>query len=257
MTSLINTIVANSLIGLLVALLVVLLFFLSYFIVTVIKFNNTTYHKITHKSYLNTRGDKGRFGEYYTYLRLRDFENKNCRFLFNCYLPKGEGQTTEIDVLMICHSGIFVFESKNYSGWIFGSEKYKNWTVTLPRGKGRSIKNSFQNPIMQNKLHIRCLKEYIGEDIPLYLVIVFSERCTLKKVDVSSEDVHVIKRDVIQQTVKKICTDNGQTLDDARIEEIYNKLYPCTQVTEDVKIAHIENIKAGVEGKQEEESIES
>ncbi len=45
------------------------------------------------------------------------------------------GGTTEIDLLLIHPKGLFVFESKNYSGWIFGNEVYQNWTQTLPKGR--------------------------------------------------------------------------------------------------------------------------
>lgn len=41
----------------------------------------------------------------------------------NLYLPKEDGSTTEIDLIMLSETGILVFESKNYSGWIFGDEK--------------------------------------------------------------------------------------------------------------------------------------
>ena len=71
--------------------------------------------------------DKGRLGEYETYRLLKSFEKKGARFLFNVYLPKGNNETTEIDVLMIGQNGIIVFESKNYSGWIFGDERYRSW----------------------------------------------------------------------------------------------------------------------------------
>ena len=63
-------------------------------------------------------------------------------------MPRDDGETTEIDVLMLHTSGIYVFESKNYSGWIFGDEKSKTWTQTLPNGRGRRAqKERFLNPI--------------------------------------------------------------------------------------------------------------
>ena len=43
-----------------------------------------------------------------------------------------------------------------------------------------------------------------AEDIPLFSIIVFSERCDLKKVTVSNENVKVIKRDRMYDTVKTI-----------------------------------------------------
>lgn len=162
--------------------------------------------------------DAGRNGEYQIYKRLCHYESTGGKFLFNCYLPKGKGETTEIDVLLIKLDGIFVFESKNYSGWIFGDEKSKNWTQTLPQGKGRSHKEHFFNPIIQNKVHIKWLRNIVGEELPLYSIIAFSERCTLKKVNVTSQDVQVINRNVILSAVehagsmqsKKLSQDKNQ-----------------------------------------------
>ena len=145
---------------------------------------NSTYYNFTKKPVLAMRTDVGSYGEYCIFKLLKSYESQGAKFLFNVYLPKGENETTEIDVLMICSQGIYVFESKNYSGWIFGNEKYKMWTQTLPQGKGRpSKKEKFLNPIMQNKLHIRCLNEYLKEEYPVYSVIAFSQRCELKKIE--------------------------------------------------------------------------
>ena len=167
----------------------------------VVLYRRTDYYKSTKNPYLTVRFDAGRMGEYLIYKYLRDYEKDGAKFLYNCYLPKNQEETTEIDVLMIHTSGIYVFESKNYSGWIFGSEKQKTWTQSLPSGN-KSKKEHFLNPIMQNNLHIKCLKEYIGEDYPIHSIIVFSERCTLKQINLVSDDIKVIKRDQVWQTVK-------------------------------------------------------
>jgi hypothetical protein len=66
---------------------------------------------------------------------------------------------------MISTKGIFVFESKNYSGWIFGSEKNRYWTQTLPKNS----KNKFFNPIWQNKAHIKALSESLGISVLMFL----------------------------------------------------------------------------------------
>ena len=95
----------------------------------------------------------------------------------NLYLPKDNGETSEIDLIFITQKGIFVFESKNYSGWIFGDDKGKNWTAMLPNKQ----KNYFYNPIKQNKTHLKWMRKYVGEDVPLFSIIVFSERCELRR----------------------------------------------------------------------------
>lgn len=95
-------------------------------------YKKTSYYDATHKSFWKMRFNLGNYGEYLTCKKLRKQEEQGGRFLFNCYLPAKKDETSEIDVLMITDSGIYVFESKNYSGWIFGSEKSRSWTQTLP-----------------------------------------------------------------------------------------------------------------------------
>ena len=227
-------------------------------------FKKTAYYEITHNSYFATTFNIGRNGEYLTYKCLKGYENSGGKFLFNCYLPKDNGETTEIDVILICQDGIYAFESKNYSGWIFGDEKSKTWTQTLPQGQGRSHKEHFLNPIMQNKLHIKWLKNLVGETVPIHSVIVFSERCTLKKVSVESKDIFVINRNRISSIVEEIGNQQTDKLTIEKINLIYQLLYPYTQISETAKLQHIahirkthlqENMNIGKQS-QEKQSIE-
>lgn len=216
-------------------------------VIAVVKYRRyikCSYYQVTKNSPLQLYFDKGKLGEYMTYKYLRSAENNGAKFLFNIYIPKGEEETTEIDVLMIHAKGLFVFESKNYSGWIFGSECQKNWYQTLPKGRGRSHKESFYNPVMQNKGHIKHLKVLLGEDVPMHSIITFSERCTLKKVEIKSADVPVINRGEVYHTVASICGKiENPFLSEEQIAAIYEKLYPYTQVDAATKAQHIENIE--------------
>lgn len=207
-------------------------------------YKKSTYYQVTQNPLLSVCFDKGRLGEYMTYKNLRNWEKSGAKFLFNLYIPKGENETTEIDVLMITPKGLFVFESKNYSGWIFGSEYQRNWYQTLPQGRGRSHKESFYNPIMQNRTHIQHLQILVGENIPMYSVIIFSDRCTLKKVEVKSQDIHVINRYDVMDTVASVCNRiQNVVLSERQITEIFDKLYPYTQVDSAVRVQHIANIQ--------------
>lgn len=47
------------------------------------------------------------------------------------YVPKKNGEMTQIDHVLLLPNGIFVIETKNYTGWIFGSEGQRNWTQTI------------------------------------------------------------------------------------------------------------------------------
>lgn len=207
------------------------------------EYKNSAYYQATKLPYYSVKRNTGRYGEYLTYKHLKRFEANGARFLFNIYIPKENGETTEIDVLMICSRGIFVFESKNYSGWIFGNETQINWYQTLPNGKGRSHKERFYNPIMQNRSHIKHLKALLDEEVPVRSIIVFSDRCTLKSLQIKSNDISVINRHNVASVVSDICNHiSNDSLSESDITNLYNKLYPYTQIDDFAKAQHIVNI---------------
>lgn len=216
------------------------------------KYKQSTYYKITKNSYLSVYFDKGKLGEYDIYRYLKRFESDVVKFLFNVYVPKEDGTTTEIDVLMICPKGIFVFESKNYSGWIFGSEQQKNWTQVLPKGRGRSQKEHFFNPIIQNRGHIKNLKSVIDKDVDFKSIIVFSNRCTLKEITLRSPDIKVINRYHVVETVMEFFAETKEGgMDAETISLLYEKLYPFTQVDGVIKEQHIQNVQVFESGAEQ------
>lgn len=106
------------------------------------QYEKTEYYAQTKNPFLKVMCDKGLLGELYTYKCLKPLKGHK-RYLFNLYLPKENGETTELDVVLLHESGVYVFESKNYSGWIFGTETQQYWTQTLSNGKGQSQKSRF------------------------------------------------------------------------------------------------------------------
>jgi uncharacterized protein YxeA len=208
------------------------------------QYKEGTYYQITKNSYSSVKYDKGKYGEYLTYLSLRHFENKGGKFLFNILIPKKNNKTTEIDVLLICSKGLFVFECKNYSGWIFGNEAQENWTQILPKGRGRSHKEYFYNPIMQNASHIMHLKNLVGKNVPMRSLIVFSDRGVLKDITVKSNDVSVINHYSIAHDVAQICNQiQTDIYTEIEINDIYKKLYPYSQFDYEEKDRHIEHVR--------------
>lgn len=89
---------------------------------------------------------------------LRRLEKDGFRIFNDVVLPRPDGNgTTQIDHIIASRCGIFVVETKNYSGWIFGDAKSRQWTQ-ITRGK----KSRFQNPLHQNALHINALVAATG-----------------------------------------------------------------------------------------------
>lgn len=206
------------------------------------EYYKSTYYQITKNSYESAIKDTGKNGEYMIYKQIKHFEQSGGKLLFNCYLPK-DNKTTEIDVMLICYYGIFVFESKNYGGWIFGDEQADVWTQTLPAKRRTSRKEHFYNPIKQNRTHIEYLKKQIGNDIPIYSIIVFSDNCTFKNVPQSNLEYEIIHLNQLVNTINRTIASKINILDIEKVNQIYNILYPYTQVSDEVKKQHINDIK--------------
>lgn len=95
---------------------------------------------------------KGEYGEDRIYDILQKVDGYKAT-LPNCYLPKGNGETAEVDLIFLHESGIYVFESKNYSGWIFGSENQKYWTQSFSDRRG-GTKNISSTILYGKMIHI-------------------------------------------------------------------------------------------------------
>ncbi len=231
-------------------ILMCLICFLTYIYIVISQYKKTAYYQVTKLSYFSVINDLGRYGEYLTYKNLQHFEKYGAKFLFNIYVPKENDKTTEIDVLMVCAKGIFVFESKNYSGWIFGSDNQKNWYQTLPVRRGESHKEPFYNPIMQNKTHIKYLKTLLDDEYTYNSIIVFSDRCTLKNINITNKDVIVINRYDLNNVITNLYNQNQtRNLTENDINKIYSILYPFSQTDDQIKKKHIDDINNDIKAK--------
>lgn len=212
------------------------------FIVLYNQYKSSRYYATTQNSYWSVFGDSGRYGEYRLYQYLQDFESIGCKFLFNLYVPRDNGKTSEVDVVMFHPKGLFVIESKNYSGWIFGNEYNKQWTQTLPIGYGESHKERFYNPIMQNATHIRAIRKHIDDTIPIYSVIAFSDKCTLKDVTVKSNVIVTYYSNLQREIEYKLSEINNYSMTPELLNETYNKLLQYANADSYTKLQHIHNI---------------
>ena len=173
--------------------------------------------------------------------------DKNAIVLQNVYVPKADGGTSEIDVLYITSKGLFVIESKNYAGYIFGNDKSQNWTVTLYAGEGfwgNSIveKHHFYNPVWQNNTHIRNLIKLLQMDIPMFSIIVFGDDSDIKAMTLSGDAV-VCYRKNLKKTVRQIMDASPDVLLQDQIRQIGERLEPLTCVSEETRSEHVEDIK--------------
>jgi DNA-binding protein len=97
-------------------------------------------------------------------------------YLFNnIYLQNGT-HSTQIDHVIVSPYGIFVIETKNYKGWIYGTKHGEYWTQNI-----YGVRYSLQNPIRQNYVHTRALQELLGVPLDMFIqVVVFMDKAELK-----------------------------------------------------------------------------
>ncbi len=143
----------------------------------------------------NTSNIKGAIGESSIARILKGLHGKEFR-VFNDVILSTRYGSTQIDHIVISIYGIFVIETKNYSGWIHGNEKSEYWTQSFYRKKTK-----FRNPVKQNWAHVIALKEVLSDSIPVtyHPIVVFSGNAELKNV---YSDVPVIYRQELIKTIE-------------------------------------------------------
>ncbi len=97
------------------------------------------------------------------------------RRIHHLIVPSKNG-TSQIDHLLVSPYGIFIIETKNIQGWIFGSANQPHWTQSL-YGKNYS----FQNPLKQTFRQKRVLSEYLclSESL-IHTVVYFAGNCKFR-----------------------------------------------------------------------------
>jgi restriction system protein len=120
-------------------------------------------------SFFKTPVGKGICGEFQVNIiaKLR-LDKEVYHLIKNVTLPTDDG-TTQIDHVIVSKYGVFVIETKNMKGWIFGGEHQKMWTQQIYRHKTK-----FQNPLHQNYKHTQTLQTALELDPgKLFSVVVF------------------------------------------------------------------------------------
>ncbi len=127
-------------------------------------------------SVLKSAWFKGKSGEFIVNLSAKFFlDNKTYCLIKNVTLPTEDG-STQIDHVIISKYGVFVVETKNMNGWIFGGMNQKMWTQKIFKHSSK-----FQNPLHQNHKHLKTLQSILGlHEHQIFSVVVFVGNSTFK-----------------------------------------------------------------------------
>ena len=187
------------------------------------------------------REGTGGLGEYLTEYALEHGDLPGRRAVFrNVLVPRASGSTveSEVDVLLLHETGIYVMESKYYAAWIFGDAEQQQWTKTLERG----CKYHFYNPIIQNRAHVKALAACLGlpEDA-FRSYIVFSERCELRKVPASTEAYAICQRQHLLKVLRMDIAGRERRFSDEELDALAAKVGQLVAASiDEAKAKHVE-----------------
>ena len=203
--------------------------------------------------------DKGDRGERIVGSKLFNLPS-DYLILNDVLLKRPNGSTTQIDHIVIAKSGIFVIETKNYSGKVYGSEnseywkEYFNWFSRVWYKYGHHSESySFYNPIRQNQVHINALRTLLSSygDLPFFSIIVFSNDAELHVSSSSAVITHwrYLKATLLKFEHSYLTEDQVhsiyQTIADSRIEGTEETRAAHAFLAQDAKVAKEERLRNG------------
>ena len=174
--------------------------------------------------------------------RKLDWLSKEYIVLNDIMLPSQYG-TTQIDHIVVSPYGIFVIETKNYKGWIFGHENSEEWKQSL-LGKKRwygwsSEQHKFRNPIRQNQSHTRAIKRLLTGlgDFRIIPIVVFSDRAEL---NITTPNHIVVNWSSLRSAIKQF---DVPCVPEQYIRKIVDKISSANIVEEKSREAHTYSVQ--------------
>lgn len=183
---------------------------------------------------------KGKIGESDVRRKLRKLDSKQYKVLHDLMIRRANGRTSQIDHVVISRYGVFVIETKNYKGWIMGSEKSEYWTQVLYRRKER-----LYSPIRQNYGHIKALEEHLEDGaIPFVSIIAFTARAELKLQEMTTDVVYATD---LAATIQKY---KEAVLSDEQVQQVRKALSSQKIHTRKERKKHVSDIKQTLQEKE-------
>lgn len=141
------------------------------------------------------------------------------------------GLMSQIDHVVVSKYGVFVIETKNYKGWIFGSENAYEWTQVIFNNKYK-----LYNPVKQNLGHVKALQANLADypNLDYFPIVVFTGSARLKVN--SSYPVIIFYR--LLKTIKRF---NEINISEFTRDEIYNLLLKINGNTPNIEAKKFDN----------------
>ncbi|WP_211748063.1 nuclease-related domain-containing protein [Paenibacillus sp. Marseille-Q4541] len=185
----------------------------------------------------------GELGEHKINIQL-DQLPKGCKYLSDLMVANSKSRTgySQIDHVVITPQGLFVIETKNYTGEIKGTRENKSWTV--------SNRYKMYNPFLQNYGHIQSVKSLLPDyQKTRYISLVsFTMRCRfsvdpeLRKIQSDELIVYDVElSEYIQRKMNRIQAEKKESdLAESDIQRIYQSLIEANITDPKIRADHVE-----------------
>ncbi len=154
---------------------------------------------------------------------------KGRQYVINNYMFLCGGKSVQIDHIVVNKNGVFVIETKNYSGKIYGTDRQRQWLQVSGKGK-----TQIYSPVLQNASHIYRLEQTLPINVYLTSLVVFVQNNTE---NITSDNVIPIK--ILKQRLRLPGKIKPYTAE--QMEQIFSALKRTrnTEITEKEHISRI------------------
>ena len=182
---------------------------------------------------------KGKVGEFKVSAILATLSKDNYFVFNNITLPSKFG-TTQIDHVVVSVYGIFVIETKNYKGLIYGGENAETWTKNMWGNK-----YEFRNPLKQNYGHVKTLQQLLHLPMSVFLpIVVFSNRADI----LVQTDKEVITLFHLRGTITK---HKSVVFTQEQVGDFCNTIMQATIEDKGTSKRHVQNVRSNVYRRQQ------
>jgi len=186
-----------------------------------------------HKSY-KTRTDrtreKGKEGEAIVAEYLKKYMGLHGKIINDSYFD-GDRCSSQIDHILINENGVYVIETKNFEGTIYGDAEHENWLCYYPNGEHKQ----FYNPVKQNNGHVNVVKKILPENAPVFGIVVFVQNNANKILLDGVVGLNQLGSELNRQRSEK-------KLSQMQILQLYISLFVRRTNSSDSERQHIEDI---------------
>lgn len=181
--------------------------------------------------FIRTSKGKGWWGEQRVKLVLGRTKRGRRYVLNGMIIQFDHGGTTEIDHVVVNPRGVFVIETKNRAGKIYGTEEAEEWVQVLAGGK---VRNKMRNPLLQNGAHVRHVSHVLAERIHVTSAVVFVQG-NIQHIE--SSDVYTLRG------LRRLLRRGPDRLSQRDMERLYVRLTDADRSDEISHRRHVQNIR--------------